>query len=102
VKVALVNPDLPGQQAVLGKVPFRIGRDSDVEVWLDDPYVSHDHCTFYQIGNTLIVRDLGSKNGTYVNGQRITEACVKPGDRLTLGETSLRAIYHPREKKRHE
>jgi len=77
----------------LHEAPFRIGRHPEAEVRMDDPCVSRWHCQIEQVGVGLTVRDLGSKNGTFVNGLRVTEASLLPGDRLTVGRTSFSVEY---------
>jgi len=92
----LVSADSPGCSIPLEDLPVTVGRDSDVEFCLSDPYVSHYHCKIDQIGGTLVVRDLGSKNGTFVNGVYVTESHLMPGDKLTVGQTKFRAHYKRR------
>jgi len=89
----LVSEDLPGCGVVLKRLPVTIGRDSDADLRLSDPYVSHYHCKIDQISGTLVVRDLGSKNGTFVNGMYVTQSHLLPGDRLSIGDTKFRARY---------
>lgn len=58
----------------------------------DDSYVSQVHARVYRNGDAVIVEDVGSTNGTYVNGNRITAAVVlRPGDRIQFGTTVLEA-----------
>jgi transcriptional regulator with GAF, ATPase, and Fis domain len=66
----------------------RVGARPLAELVLDDPKVSGLHC---QLGVTgeLRVRDLGSKNGTFVGGVRVVDAFVQPGDIITVGDTRL-------------
>jgi hypothetical protein len=55
-------------------------------VVVEDPSVSRTHLLLEQLGGTWFVEDLGSRNGTYLNGQRITgRRVVRPGDELRLG-----------------
>jgi len=93
MKVALVSMDSPGCRIPLVELPVTVGRDSEAELRLNDPWVSHYHCIIDQISGTLVVRDLGSKNGTYVNGAHVTESHVMPGDRLMIGNTTFLAQY---------
>ncbi|GIW77596.1 MAG: hypothetical protein KatS3mg104_2659 [Phycisphaerae bacterium] len=67
-----------------------VGRreDADFRIPLSD--VSRKHCRLIKDGNQLIVEDLGSANGTFHNGQRVTESEVAPGDTLQFG--SIRFI----------
>ena len=58
----------------------------------DDHYVSQVHARVFRSGEMVIVEDLGSTNGTYVNGTRLTDTVVlKPGDRIQFGTTVLEA-----------
>jgi hypothetical protein len=55
-------------------------------VLVDDPSVSRTHLLLEQLGGAWFVEDLGSRNGTYVNGQRISgRRVVRPGDEIRLG-----------------
>jgi hypothetical protein len=62
-------------------------------VRLADPWVSLDHCEVKIEGDHLVVCDRGSKFGTFVNQQAITECAVQPGDTLQVGTTSFRVDY---------
>lgn len=70
-----------------------IGRDAAADITFDDPGISRRHAEIRVThdGPRLVIslRDLGSTNGTYVNGERITSAQVSAGDRITLGRVSL-------------
>ncbi len=66
------------------------GRGSQCTIRLDDHKVSRKHATIYEAGGTLIVRDEGSANGTFVNGSRVEGATsVTAGDEIRLGKTVL-------------
>jgi predicted component of type VI protein secretion system len=60
---------------------------------LPHPLVSRQHCELYENGGQLMVRDLGSLNGTFVNNQRVTESPLPPGELLTIGTVTFRAVY---------
>src|SRR5262249_40544583 len=63
-----------------------VGSSSDSDLMIDEPSVSRTHVLFEQLGAAWFVEDLGSRNGTYVNGQRITgRRVVEPGDEIRLG-----------------
>lgn len=70
-----------------------LGRDPSADITLDDAGISRRHAEIRVTHDgphfTLTVRDLGSTNGTFVNGDRITTRHLSDGDRLTLGRTSL-------------
>lgn len=62
-----------------------IGRRHDCDLQIPLLSVSRRHCQINANKDTLKVRDLGSRNGTYINEKRIDEATVKPGDYLRIG-----------------
>jgi hypothetical protein len=64
----------------------RIGRAADNDVKLDHPSVSSHHCQIELGLDFLVVRDLGSTNGTFINGQPIQQARLEPGQTLRLGD----------------
>jgi hypothetical protein len=63
----------------------RIGRQADNDLVLVDPGVSRHHAEVIKEGRTCTLHDLGSTNGTYVNGGVVTEHVLRDGDRVTLG-----------------
>jgi len=69
--------------------PLRIGRAAECEIALRDPRVSRQHARVHAREGHLVLTDLGSTNGTMVNGHRISEVVLGAGDRIELGETSL-------------
>ncbi len=74
--------------------PVTVGRSSDVDVSIGDASISRRHCQF-SIGGlgALVVRDLGSMNGVYVDNQRVNKAIIKPGDTIQIGAISLRVEW---------
>jgi pSer/pThr/pTyr-binding forkhead associated (FHA) protein len=66
-----------------------IGRSTGAELMLDAPLVSRLHCQLSADAEAIRVTDLGSTNGTFVNGARITSATVHAGDRLKVGRVEL-------------
>jgi pSer/pThr/pTyr-binding forkhead associated (FHA) protein len=78
------------QCQVLDRLPAILGRNPDAVVRLSDRWVSRFHCEIRRDRNgTLVVRDLSSKHGTFVNGRKVTESLLVPGDRLSVGLTSF-------------
>lgn len=80
-------------------LPTVIGRGQDVKLTLPHPLVSRKHCEIFETNGRLVVKDLGSLNGTYVDNNRITEdETLEPGHLLTIGTVTFRAVYEPAEK----
>ncbi len=70
---------------VLEKFPVEIGRSRAVGVQVNDPAVNSRHCLIARENGAVIVRDLNTKAGTFVNGERVETAELRPGDRLRVG-----------------
>jgi len=66
-----------------------IGRRQDCDLCLPIPVASRKHCEINMDQGRLMVRDLSSKNGTFVNGQKIEEVRLKPGDQLRVGPVTF-------------
>ena len=67
-----------------------VGRVEDNTFQIAEPSVSSHHCEVLMRGNDVVVKDLNSTNGTFINGDRITEAPLKPGQILRLGQIEMR------------
>jgi hypothetical protein len=66
-----------------------IGRASDNDVIVDDPMVSRHHCQLKLQHGAYSFADLGSRNGSFVNGQPISEVALGPGDLIRIGSTEI-------------
>ena len=98
------NGVMPSRSASLGcwvvwdarQIPLHegenlVGREPDVAVWIDSAAVSRRHARITIAGDPALVEDLGSKNGTYVRGARITSPCgVVDGDEIRIGSVVLK------------
>src|SRR5947209_20002162 len=71
-----------------------VGRKEDCDVRVDHKSVSKQHCVLVKTDGVLLVRDLGSTNGTRVNGQRVRRAALLPNDQLSFA--SIRYTVHLR------
>ena len=69
---------------------FSIGRGPANTLALSNPDVSRHHAEIVSEDESWVLRDAGSTNGTYVNGRRITEHALRPGDVIKVGDTVLR------------
>src|SRR5206468_5804112 len=72
-----------------------VGRKEDCDLRLDHKSVSKMHCVIVKTDGLLLLRDLGSTNGTRVNGQRIRRAALLPNDQLTIAHFKFRIQLGP-------
>src|SRR5512138_42756 len=80
------DPAVLGQYFALEGEELLVGRSEDVDVQIDDPGISRHHAKLVRRpGGGFLVQDLGSTNGTYVNGVAIRAATVVEGDRVQIG-----------------
>ncbi len=70
--------------------PICIGRDPDNDWVLADTHASRRHVSLQPVADGVRVRDLGSRNGTFINGVRVVEGQLRLGGRLTVGQTEFR------------
>lgn len=80
-----VSGALAGQGFALGTEPLTVGRDRANALHLRDLAVSRHHCVIEIRGGRLLLRDLGSSHGTFVNGVPVTERVLEHGDLVTIG-----------------
>ena len=73
----------------LGGPLIGIGRASDNDVIVDDPMVSRHHCQLKLQHGAYGFTDLGSRNGSTVNGQPVSQIALGPGDRIQIGDTEI-------------
>jgi transcriptional regulator with GAF, ATPase, and Fis domain len=86
--VVLAGP-LCGEAFPLDEAGATIGRDGASRLSIPDRLVSRRHCAVDRIGDDVSVRDLGSANGTFVNGIPVREQRLQHGDRIRAGDTVL-------------
>lgn len=79
-----------GRRTVLAGSRFLIGRSRDSDLMLDDPNVSRRHAELRKEHGAWVIADLGSTNGVKVNGRRVAEQPLNPGDEITVGLEKLR------------
>ena len=78
-----------GQRRVLDRRRSVLGRSRDADVQIEDPNVSRRHAEIVQEGSAYWLVDLGSTNGTEVDGRRVQRLQLADGARFTLGETTV-------------
>src|SRR5215475_14712441 len=89
-KLVLLSAGMTGRTHELKVDKTTIGRVEDNTFQIAEPSVSSHHCEVLLRGNDVIVRDLNSTNGTFINGEKVTESPIKPGQILRLGQIEMR------------
>jgi hypothetical protein len=89
-RLVLLSEGYTGRSFELKANRTTIGRLEDNAFQIPEASVSGHHCEVYLRGNEVVVKDLNSTNGTFIAGQRITEAPLKPGQIMRLGLVEMR------------
>lgn len=89
VNLVYFKPDGGRKDIPLDKPNVVIGRRPDCDVRVPVEGVSRQHCELVATADAVTVKDLGSSNGTYVNGERVESKIVEPGDRIQIGSVVL-------------
>jgi pSer/pThr/pTyr-binding forkhead associated (FHA) protein len=69
-----------------------VGRSSDLDMVLVEDMVSRKHAKIAASGDQIVIQDLGSTNGTFVNGEKIKKARLKEGDRILIGTSIIKLV----------
>ena len=80
---------------VTGGQPIVIGRDNSCGLQVIDRGVSREHAKVVRVGEMVFLHDLGSRNGSYVNGERVKEELLREGDIIRVGATQLQFHSQP-------
>jgi pSer/pThr/pTyr-binding forkhead associated (FHA) protein len=89
-EVVIVRSETQAGATFRIKDALTFGRSDDADVLLDDPYASEFHLRFSAEEDRLVLQDLGSTNGTYLNGRRVTApVTVAKGDAVQVGKTVM-------------
>jgi two-component system, NtrC family, response regulator HydG len=91
-KLLVIAGALAGEVHSIAREPFRIGRDLQNDLALPDSSVSREHCLIVNRGGGWLLRDLGSHNGTLLNGRRIEEHPLAHRDQIAIGSTVLQFL----------
>ena len=89
-RLVVLSEGLTGRSHELKAEKTTVGRVEENAFQIPDSSVSSRHCEILLQGNDVIIRDLNSTNGTFINGQQITEATLKPSQILRLGQVEVR------------
>jgi len=89
-KLVILSSGMAGRSLDLKVDRTTIGRVDDNMFSIAEASVSSHHCEVLLRGSDIVIHDLNSTNGTFINGEKITEAVLKPGQTLRLGQVELR------------
>jgi pSer/pThr/pTyr-binding forkhead associated (FHA) protein len=89
-KLVLLTAGMTGRAHELKLEKTTVGRVEDNTFQIPEPSVSSHHCELVVKGEEVLVRDLGSTNGTFINGEKIAESPLKTGQILRLGQIEMR------------
>jgi predicted component of type VI protein secretion system len=82
-----------GPSILLDKPILLLGRHPECDIQIDSRKISRRHCCIAQVSDYLVIRDLGSTNGIRINGVRLIEGRLAPGDELTIGNSRYKVMW---------
>src|SRR5438034_6683775 len=82
-----------GASILLDKPILLIGRHPECDIQINSRKISRRHCCIAQVSDYLVIRDLGSTNGIRINGVRVQEGRLAPGDEVTIGNHRFRVTW---------
>ena len=89
-KLVVLTQSMAGRSYDLATERTTVGRVEDNAFQIAEPSVSSRHCEILLRGEEVVVKDLNSTNGTFINGEKISEGVLKPGQTLRLGNIELK------------
>lgn len=89
-KLVVLTQSMAGRTFDLAAERTTVGRVEDNAFQIAEPSVSSRHCEILLRGADIVIKDLNSTNGTFINGEKISEAVLKPGQTLRLGNVELK------------
>ena len=89
MRIIAIAGALKGSEFPIGEIAFTIGRQEDNDVCLEDDLVSRKHCEIQLQDGRAVLRDLQSRNGTFVNGEAISQKVLRHGDGLKVGSSTF-------------
>ena len=90
--MVVIYGDELGKKYNLEAPSIIVGRSSKTEIQIDQESVSRNHCKLINTGKSIILRDLGSTNGTYVNDELVDEHVLRDGDLIKIGRTIFKFL----------
>lgn len=103
IKLLCQNALASPREITIDRFPIELGRGAIAGVRIDDRWLSRRHCELTCDGPDVVLRDLNSSHGTYVNGLRLTAAVVlQDGDKLQIGLSHFIVEYQEERAKLHD
>jgi len=103
IKLLCQNALASPREITIDRFPIELGRGAVAGVRIDDRWLSRRHCELTSDGPDVVLRDLNSSHGTYVNGRRLTAAVVlQDGDKLQIGLSHFIVEYQEERAKLHD
>lgn len=90
---AVLVPLEGGSPVEIAKDMTLVGRQEDMDIRIDHKSVSKVHCVLVKTDGLVLLRDLGSTNGTRVNGTRIRRAALLPNDKVSFANFHFRILF---------
>ena len=91
-KLVVLSTGMNGRTHELNVDKTTVGRVEDNTFQIADPSVSSHHCEVLLRGTDVVIKDLNSTNGSFINGDKISESVLKPGQTLKLGQIELQLL----------
>ncbi|PYX20889.1 MAG: sigma-54-dependent Fis family transcriptional regulator [Acidobacteria bacterium] len=91
-RISGISGPFQGTTYSLASGELSIGRDPSNHLWISDPALSRQHCLLTRKGDRFFIRDLGSRNGTIVNGMTVDELQLQHGDQISIGTSVLKFL----------
>jgi pSer/pThr/pTyr-binding forkhead associated (FHA) protein len=91
-KLVVLSAGMNGRTHELNVDKTTIGRVEDNTFQIADPSVSSHHCEVLLRGDDVVIKDLNSTNGSFINGEKFSETVLKPGQTLRLGQIELQLL----------
>ncbi len=93
-RLVVIEPNGTRREVPIASTPFRIGRQAGNELTLRDSRISRQQAQILAVDGTLVLEDMGSRHGTYVNGEKVLKHELVPKDKIDFGMTdSYRLVY---------
>jgi sigma-B regulation protein RsbU (phosphoserine phosphatase) len=93
-RLVVIEPNGTRREVPISSTPFRIGRQAGNELTLRDSRISRQQAQILAVDGTLVLEDMGSRHGTYVNGEKVLKHELLPKDKIDFGMTdSYRLVY---------